>query len=77
MAVFIVLWSCLFTTKLRSVIHHNLGHSKVSKRVFNYIPMIVFVFISTLKYRVSHSEMIETKWLWGIVELKFLMIYGA
>jgi hypothetical protein len=27
MAVFIVLWSCLFTTKLRFVIHHNLGHS--------------------------------------------------
>ena len=27
MAVFIVLWSCLFTTKLRSVIRLNLGHS--------------------------------------------------
>jgi len=26
-AVFIVLWSCLFTTKLKSVICHNLGHS--------------------------------------------------
>ena len=30
MAVFIVLWSCLFTTKLRSVIRHNLGHSRVA-----------------------------------------------
>ena len=29
MAVFIILWSCLFTTKFRSVIRHNLGHSKV------------------------------------------------
>ena len=28
MDVFIVLWSCLFTTKLKSVIRHNLGHSK-------------------------------------------------
>jgi hypothetical protein len=27
MAVFIVLWSCLFTTKLRFVIRHNLGHT--------------------------------------------------
>ena len=26
-AVFIVLWPCLLTTKLRSVIRHNLGHS--------------------------------------------------
>ena len=31
MAVFIVLWSCSFTTKLRSVIRHNLGHSKVGE----------------------------------------------
>ena len=30
MAVFIVLWSCLFTTKLRSVIRHILEHSKPS-----------------------------------------------
>ena len=29
MAVFIVLWPYLLTTKLRSVICHNLGHSKV------------------------------------------------
>ena len=29
MAVFMVLWSCFFTTKLRSVIHHNLGHSNL------------------------------------------------
>ena len=28
MAVFIVLWPYLLTTKLRSVIRHNLGHSK-------------------------------------------------
>ena len=28
MAVFIGLWSCLYTTKLKSVIRHNLGHSK-------------------------------------------------
>ena len=28
MAVFIVLWPYLSTTKLRSVIRHNLGHSR-------------------------------------------------
>jgi hypothetical protein len=28
MAVFIVVWPYLLTTKLRSVIRHNLGHSK-------------------------------------------------
>ena len=27
MAVFIGLWSCLYTTKLKSVIRHHLGHS--------------------------------------------------
>ena len=27
MAVFIVLWPYLLTTKLKFVIHHNLGHS--------------------------------------------------
>ena len=30
MAVFIVLWPYLLTTKLKSVIRHNLGHSKVA-----------------------------------------------
>ena len=29
MAVFTVLWPYLLTTKLRSVIRHNLGHSKI------------------------------------------------
>ena len=29
MAIFIVLWPYLLTTKLRSVIHHNLGHSNL------------------------------------------------
>ena len=29
MAVFIVLWPSLLTTKLKSVIRHNLGHSIV------------------------------------------------
>ena len=28
MAIFMGLWSCLYTTKLKSVIHHNLGHSR-------------------------------------------------
>ena len=30
-----------------------------------------------LKYRVSHIEMVETKWLWGVVELRILMNYGV
>ena len=33
MAVFIVLWPYLLTTKLRSVIRHNLGHSNLYGRV--------------------------------------------
>mgnify|MGYP007022711415 CR=1 FL=1 len=28
-------------------------------------------------YKVSHIEMVETKWLWGVVELRILMNYGA
>ena len=32
MAIFIVLWPYLITTKLRFVIRHNLGHSKVAVR---------------------------------------------
>ena len=30
MAVFIVLWPYLLNTKLRSVIRHNIGHSKLA-----------------------------------------------
>ena len=34
MAIFIVLWPYLLTTKLKSVIRHNLGHSnRATKRV--------------------------------------------
>ena len=33
MAIFIVLWPYLLTTKLRSVIRHNLGHSNVGDMV--------------------------------------------
>ena len=36
MAIFIVLWPYLLTTKLRSVIRHNLGHS--TSTVTSYIP---------------------------------------
>ena len=28
-------------------------------------------------YRVSHIEMVETKWLCGVVELRILINYGA
>ena len=28
-------------------------------------------------YRVSHIEMVETKLLWGVVELRIWMNYGA
>ena len=38
MAVFIVLWSCLFTTKLRSVIRHNLGHSNIHTNKGPFMP---------------------------------------
>ena len=30
-----------------------------------------------LRYRVSHIEMVETKWLKGVVELRILMNYGV
>ena len=32
---------------------------------------------STFIYRVSHNEMVETKWLWGVVELRISMNYGS
>ena len=37
MAVFIVLWPSLLTTKLKSVIRHNLGHSNYSVTKSNQI----------------------------------------
>ena len=54
MAVFVVLWSCLFTTKLRYVICHNLGHSKLKMSMNNphllrlkkYIHFILYCFHS-------------------------------
>ena len=36
MAVFIVLWPYLLTTKLKSVIHHNLGHFKTQQPVAGF-----------------------------------------
>ena len=33
--------------------------------------------VMKLAYRVSHIEMMETKWLWGVVELRNLMNYGV
>ena len=36
MAIFIVLWPYLLTTKLRSVIRHNLGHSNASTSFDGY-----------------------------------------
>ena len=30
-----------------------------------------------ITYRVSHIEMVETKWLWWVVELRILMNYGT
>ena len=40
MAVFLVLLSCLFTTKLRFVIRHNLGHSNL--KVSPTSPRLIF-----------------------------------
>ena len=40
MAVFIVLWPYLSTTKLRSVIRHNLGHSNKDGDVFYGRPLV-------------------------------------
>ena len=37
MAIFIVLWPYLLTTKLRSVIRHNLGHSKLYNEIRHII----------------------------------------
>ena len=35
------------------------------------------LFSNLLKYRVSHIEMVETKWLWGVLEWRILMNCGA
>ena len=29
------------------------------------------------KYRVSHSEMNDSKWLWGVVNLRIFLSYGG
>ena len=41
MAVFIVLRPSLLTTKLKSVIRHNLGHSKEGRCIKNKLPRYV------------------------------------
>ena len=33
--------------------------------------------VEIFTYRVSHIEMVETKWLWGVVELRILLNYGV
>ena len=62
MAVFIVLWPYLLTTKLRSVIRHNLGHSNVpvimqqvrSKQVSQN--RFLFLIRLTVLYRYCNSD---------------------
>ena len=53
MAVFIVLWPYLLTSKLRSVIRHNLGHSKVDFSCANSTSSANFriFFVHGISYR--------------------------
>ena len=50
MAVFIVLWSCLFTTKLRSVIRHNLGHSNAERCSYVFGHMEISLYFTPFFY---------------------------
>ena len=52
MAVFIVLWPYLLTTKLKSVIRHNLGHSNIHINYHKSLENIEskLVIICTLAY---------------------------
>ena len=59
MAVFIVLWPYLATTKLKSVIRHNLGHSTVLIKLCTYINNLKNLFmIIYLPNRLRNIRMI-------------------
>ena len=57
MAIFIVLWPYLLTTKLRSVIRHNLGHSKVGKVYILFF--CCFSLFSFFVFSASNSDLVQ------------------
>ena len=61
MAVFIVLWPYLLTTKLRSVIRHNLGHSNLQPPTGKNKLLSVTNRLQTNYYRLCYRLCIETK----------------
>ena len=56
MAVFIVLWPSLLTTNLKSVIRHNLGHSKNYSKLYNYFFITNNTYSNTIGIRYAYSE---------------------
>ena len=70
MAVFIVLWPYLLTTKLRSVIRHNLGHSieHTSTLLFNSTVFGIFDGI-------SNGHEIRFRYIWFKFEKQKLVKY--
>ena len=52
MAVFIVLWPYLLTTKLKSVIRHNLGHS-IPAILPTYLHTLFFVWFNVITFIVN------------------------
>ena len=68
MAVFIALWSCLFTTKLRSVITHNLGHSNIAGSTSQsrtvYKEIIEFQNRNTVNLTINIKWLCATKARW-------------
>ena len=59
MAVFIVLWPYLLTTKLRSVIRHSLGHSNVFVYIIDRFPILPKGFHKVQRYEKPHSCHVE------------------
>ena len=68
MDVFIVFWSCLFTTKLRSVITHNLGHSNIAGSTSQsrtvYKEIIEFQNRNTVNLTINIKWLCATKARW-------------
>ena len=56
-----------------------INYKKICAYLDKYVFMIGIqndVLFGYYEYRVSHIEMVETKWLWGVVELRILIKYG-
>ena len=87
MAVFILLWPYLSTTKLRCFQKNNIEQTLLQiystfliykKNTFSTIwNIFVQCVTTTLSYRVSHSEECKVNQLWGVEGSIILLIYGA